>query len=69
MLYKGKAICKEHGEFEWQIFESEEGKVIFGKDFKTNYVKTYDKRLKIVITNCPKCGDSIEINYNFEKTN
>lgn len=69
MLYKGKATCKRHGEFEWQIAESEKNKIIIGKDFISKNMKTYDKCLKIVIASCPECGVSIEItDYNFDKT-
>lgn len=68
MLYRGKATCKLHGEFEWQIFEGKKNQFEMGKDFITKYVKTYDKDLGLVIANCPKCGNSIEItDYKFEK--
>lgn len=70
MLYNGKATCKKHGEFEWQIFESEKNKIMVGKGLISKNVKTYDKCLKIVIANCPECGASIEIaGYDFGKTN
>lgn len=68
MLYKEKAICKIHGEFEWQIFEKERNQFIIGKDLISKNVKHYDKKLGLVIANCPKCGCSIEItDYKFDK--
>lgn len=70
MLYKGKAICKRHGEFEWQIVYGEKNKFVFGKDLISKNVKSYDKSQKIIIANCPKCGCSIDItDYDFDKTN
>ena len=70
MLYKGKAICKTHGEFEWQFFKCEKNKAIIGKDLGSKNVKLYNPDLKIVIANCPEGGNSIEIrDYNFDKTN
>ncbi len=68
MLYKGKAICENDGEFEWQIFQKEKNQFVFGKDLISKYVKSYDKKLGLVIANCPKCGCSIEItDYKFNK--
>ncbi len=70
MLYKGKAICRKHGEFEWQIVEIPKNKTVFGKDLISKNVKIYNKSLKLVIANCPECGCSIEItDYNFDETN
>lgn len=66
MLYKGKANCPKCGDFEWQIAEGEKGKFIGGFDFITKHIKTYDKKKKLVIANCPKCGASIEIEYDFK---
>ena len=69
MLYKGKATCKKHGEFEWQIVEPEKNKTIVSRNI-TKHVKTYDISQKLVIANCPECGCRIEItDYNFDKTN
>lgn len=68
MLYKGKANCIKHGEFEWQIFEGEKNQIIIGKDLKTKFVKKYNKELGLVIANCPVCGCDIEItNYKFDR--
>lgn len=67
MLYKGKATCKEHGEFEWQIVEGEEKSFVIGKDLLTKYVKHYDKNIGLVIASCPQCGARIEISFEFNK--
>ena len=65
MIYKGKAICKKHGEFEWQIVEKEK----IDKDLINKNVKDYCKDLKLIIANCPK-GCRVEINdYNFDEVN
>ena len=65
MIYKGKATCKIHGEFEWQIVDNEK----IGKNSITKNVKDYDIDLKLIIANCPE-GCSVEIyNYNFDKAN
>ena len=66
MLYKGKSNCPKCGEFEWQIASGEKEKVIVGFNFITKNVKSYDKKTKLVIANCPKCGASIETEYDFK---
>lgn len=68
MVYKGEATCKKHGVFEWQIVEGEKNKVIIGINLISINVKTYDKKLKLVIATCPNCGCNIELtDFNFEQ--
>lgn len=56
-IYKGIAVCKKHGKFDWTIVEH-------GKSIN---IKKHDKKTGFIRCNCPVGGCSVDIeNYNFD---
>ena len=65
MLHKGKAKCPKDGIFEWQVQNLDGEKSDFSGIDKN--VKFHNAKLNLIIANCPICGSSITVNYDFKR--
>jgi len=65
MLIKGKAKCSIDGIFEWELqYLGKEKSCFSGVPIN---IKSYNDKTNTIVANCPICGKSIIVKYDFSK--